>query len=311
MTMKDLLKLFVICFLSLQAIGQQEPMVSQYMFNGLFLNPAYAGSHKYFSSTLIYRSQWVGFEGGPKTMILALDGPLNNKKMGVGLVLCSDRIGIIEQTDVIGNYSYNVRLGNGKLAFGIKAGIAQLNARFTDAEFEYWDSQDPIYIGNIQRALVPSFGAGAYYYVDNRWYIGASVPTLLAYQKSREFSMNINEASSLKRHLYLTGGYIFSLSDNWSLKTSSLAKFITAAPIQLDINLNLLFKEMFWMGVSYRTGDALVTILEYQANKRFRIGYAYDFTLTEMRNYSLGTHEVMLGFDFGKEFIKVKTPRLF
>lgn len=309
--MKTILKITMIFIFSVQLSqvkGQQDPMISQYMFNGLFLNPAYAGSHKYFESTLLYRKQWVNFVGAPQSILAAVDGPLQNNKMGVGLILMNDKIGVTNQTDILANYSYNVKVGEGKLAFGIKAGISQFKASVTD--LVYWDAADPVYVSNIQSKVIPRFGTGAYYY-QNKWYAGVSVPTLLAYDNSYKFSANINDASNLRRHLLITGGYVFTLSDNWKLKPSALIKYTHAAPVEIDINANVMYKEMIWLGVSFRSGDSFVGLLEYQANDRFRIGYAHDFTITRIRNYSTGTHEIMVGYDFGKDFAKVKTPRYF
>lgn len=309
--MKTIIKITLIFIFSVQFIqvkGQQDPMLSQYMFNGLFLNPAYAGSHKFFQSTLIYRKQWVNFNGSPQTIVAAVDGPLQNNKMGVGLIIMNDQIGVTNQTDFLANYSYNIKLGEGKLAFGIKAGASQYKANLTD--LTYWDKEDPVYAGNIQSKIIPRFGAGAYYYQE-KWYAGVSVPTLLAYEKEYKFSMNINNASNLRRHLLITGGYVFTLNDNWKIKPSTLIKYTYAAPFQIDLNCNVLWKDMIWLGGSYRSGDSFVAMVEYQANDRFRIGYAHDFTTTQIRNYSSGTHEIMAGFDFGKDFAKVRTPRFF
>lgn len=306
--MKTLINIALIFVLSFQASGQQEPGISQYMFNGLFLNPAYAGSHKYFSSSLLFRRQWVNFDGAPQSIVAAVDGPLKDNKMGVGLIIANDQIGVTKQTDIVANYAYHLKLGEGKLAFGLKAGLCQFNVAVS--ELEYWDEEDPIYSGDIQSKLIPKFGTGAYYYQE-RWYAGISIPTLLAFQRDYQFSLDINEASSLRKHFYLTAGYVLDLSENWKLKPSTLVKYTSAAPVQIDLNANFLYKNILWLGASFRSGDSFVGILEYQTNERFRIGYAHDFTITQIRNYSSGTHEIMVGFDFGKDFAKVKTPRFF
>lgn len=306
--MKTIIKIGLIFLFSQQVFGQQEAMVSQYMFNGLYLNPAYAGSHKYFSSTLLGRKQWAGLEGSPESIIASIDGPINNEKMGIGLVLVRDQIGVTNLTDIIANYSYNIKLGQGKLAFGIKVGISQYEAYLTD--LKYWDEEDPIYSEDILGEVIPRFGGGAYYY-QTKWYVGLSVPTLMAYEKEYGFSSNINNASNLRKHFYLTGGYVFTISKNWKIKPSSLIKYTTAAPLQIDLNANLLYNDMIWFGVSYRSGDSFIGIIEYQANPRFRIGYAHDFSISEIRNHSSETHEIMIGYDFGKDFIKVKSPRFF
>ena len=307
--MKTIVKIALICFFSVQAMGQQDAMLSQYMFNGLFLNPAYAGSHDYFQSTLLYRKQWVNFNGSPQSIIAAVDGPIYKKKMGLGLIISNDKIGVTNQTDILANYSYSLKLGEGKLAFGIKAGVSQYQATLSD--LVYWDDKDPIYMGGNLTKYVPRFGTGLYYHQE-KWYAGISIPTLLAYDNAyKNFNVNINNSSNLRRHLLITGGYVFTLNDSWKIKPSALIKYTAAAPLEIDINANVLYKDMIWAGISFRSGDAIIGLLEYQANDRFRIGYAHDFTITKIRNYSTGTHEVMIGYDFGKDFAKVKTPRFF
>ena len=149
-----------------------------------------------------------------------------------------------------------------------------------------------------------------YYFCDN-WYAGLSVPTLLAYDVNNSFSFDVNESTFLNRHYYAYGGYVFKLNEQLKLKPSSLIKYLPSAPLEADINLHLLIKDQFWIGAGYRTNDAMVMMLEYQTNIRFRVGYAYDLTLTKIRNYSNGSHEIMIGYDFGKDLIKVKTPRYF
>jgi type IX secretion system PorP/SprF family membrane protein len=287
--------------------AQQDMMVSQYMFNGLFLNPAYAGSHKYFSSSLLTRSQWVNFPGAPKTCLFAVDGPISGKNMGIGLILANDRIGATEQTDIYANYAYQLRLGEGKLAFGIKAGVS--NYIFKSDNLTIWDDNDVV-LTSKRTAWLPKAGCGAYYFAD-RWYAGISVPTLLAYDVNNDFNLDVNNSSFLKRHYYANAGYVFTLNDKLKLKPSTLVKYLPAAPLQADLNLNLMYKEQFWIGASYRTSDAVTVMLEYQTNVRFRVGYAYDITISKLRKYSYGTHEIMIGYDFGKDITKIKTPRYF
>lgn len=280
--------------------AQQDIIVSQYMFNGLFLNPAYAGSHPYTSASLLHRSQWLNFPGAPKTALFAIDGAVPNKNMGLGLILANDRIGATEQSDMYANYSYQVRLGTGRLSFGAKAGIS--NYMFKSNNLTAWDANDESLTG--KRSLwVPKFGTGLYYFTQN-WYAGISIPSLVAYDPNHNFSVDVNKAGFIRRHYYLTGGYVFTLNDQFKLKPSMLIKYVPSAPVQADINLNLLYKNMFWAGVSYRTGDAVTFLVEYQTNFRLRAGYAYDLTTSKLRNYSVGTHEIMIGYDFGKNVKK-------
>lgn len=291
------------------AYGQQDLMVSQYMFNGLFLNPAYAGSHKYISSSLLQRTQWAGLAGAPSTALFAIDGlvPAAGKNVGLGLILSSDHIGATQQTDVYANYAYQIKLGKGRLAFGVKAGVS--NYQFKGNDLVTWDANDAVLMSRKSDWL-PKFGAGFYYFCP-LWYAGLSVPTILAYDAGHDFSFDVNQSTFLDRHYYLTGGYVFMLNDNFKLKPSALVKYLPSAPVQADINLNLLYKDAFWMGASYRTGDAVTLMIEYQTNMRFRVGYAYDFTTSDIRKYSAGTHEIMIGYDFGKDLVKIKTPRYF
>lgn len=306
---KIIVSTFILYLMILNIQAQQDVMVSQYMFNGLLLNPAYSGSHKYFTSTLMHRSQWVKFDGAPVTSILALDGPIKDKNMGVGLIIVHDQVGATDQTDLYANYSYQMKLGNGKLAFGIKAGASRY--LFNTDQLVYWDESDNIYMqGNAQTAWLPKFGFGTYYFTE-KWYAGISIPTLIAYDANYSFGMDVNKSALVKRHYMATGGVIFRLNDDFKMKPSLLVKYIPTAPIQADINLNILYKDQFWIGASYRTGDAVSALIEYQTNFRFRIGYSYDFTLSNIRRYSQGTHEIMIGYDFGKDIAKVKTPRFF
>lgn len=306
---KIILSVVVICFAFLKTQAQQDVMVSQYMFNGLLLNPAYSGSHKYFTSTLMHRSQWIKLEGAPVTSILAVDGPIKNKNMGLGLILMHDQIGATDQTDIYANYSYHLKLGNGKLSFGIKAGVSKY--LFNTNQLVYWDENDNIYNqGNKQSAWLPKFGFGMYYYSD-KWFSGISIPTLIAYDRNYTFGADVNKSSLVDRHYLLTGGLIFKLNEDFKMKPSVLVKYVPTAPVQADINLNVLYKNQFWIGASYRTSDAISALIEYQTNFRFRIGYSYDFTLSNIRRYSNGTHEIMIGYDFGKDIVKTKTPRFF
>lgn len=304
---KSIIILFAV-ILNITANAQQEPMVSQYMFNGLFLNPAYAGSHQYFSSSLLHRTQWVSFPGAPKTSLVAVDGLIPKKdNIGVGLIVAHDRIGATEQTDVYANYAYQLRLKKGKLAFGLKAGVS--NYIFKSSGVTVWDANDEVFTGR-RSAWLPKFGFGTYYFCDN-WYAGISIPTLMAYDANHDFSFDVNKGSFLNRHYYLYGGYVFKLNEKFKLKPSTLVKYLPAAPVEADINLNLLYNDQFWIGASYRSMDAVVFMVEYQTNTRFRVGYAFDFTTSKIRNYSTGTHEIMIGYDFGKDLVKVKTPRFF
>ncbi len=290
------LTLLLSLFLGLNAISQQETILSQYTFDGIFLNPAYTGHNDYFSSTLIHRNQWTNFEGAPKTSLLGVYGPLKDNKMGVGLTMGHEVIGVTKKTDVHANYAYNLKLGsNSTLAFGIKGGIS--NFVSNDNSLVVWDDGDTEFMGG-RTMLLPSFGFGTYFNTD-KFFAGLSIPTLLAKSNDLNFGLDISKSSFLDRHYFLFTGYLFELNEDFKLKPSTLIKYVSHAPLQADINLQLSYKDMLWFGTSYRSGDALVTMIEFQTNLRFRVGYAYDITLSDIRRFSNGTHEIMLGYSFG------------
>ncbi|MBK7382574.1 MAG: type IX secretion system membrane protein PorP/SprF [Flavobacteriales bacterium] len=299
----------LIGLLAFGASAQQEVMVSQYMFNGLFLNPAYAGSHGYVSSSMLHRTQWLQVDGAPRTSMVAIDGPLMSNTMGLGFSIVHDQIGISRDLDISGHYAYRLNLGNhGSLAFGLRAGVSVYSARLSD--LRYWDANDPLYQTDIVNAPVGKFGFGLYWH-NATSYIGLSVPTI--YASDGKLSMNANDAVDhyFTQHYYLQAGKVFPLSESFDIKPSTMIKYLPSAPIEADVNCNLLYRERVWFGLGYRTGDALVGMVEYQVNPQIRIGYAYDMTTSRLRTYTSGSHEVMLGVDFGRNLVKIKTPRYF
>lgn len=298
----------VLCMLVLSSWGkaQQELQVSQYMFNGLFLNPAYAGSHPYWGATLLHRSQWVGFDGAPRSNMLAIDGPLKAKNMGLGFQIINDGIGLMSTNEVAANYSYAIQVNdNGaKLAFGLRAGIR--NEQFNAGGLENIpDPNDPLYQGN-QSFWIPRFNFGMYYYSD-RGYLGVSSHNLVSVDERR----NLDQDAGLRRHYFINGGYVFDLNDHVKFKPSFLGKYEASAPFQADLNAHFLFNDRFWLGASYRTSSAVVAMVEFQINPNLRIGYAFDYTTTAIRTFQNGSHEIMLGYDFTKKVVRIKNPRLF
>ena len=289
--------------------AQQEVMVSQYMFNGLFLNPAYAGSQPYASASLLHRDQWTGMEGAPTTSMLAIDGPVWNDRMGLGFSLVHDRIGVSRDLEMAGQYAYRIKTGEtGRLAFGLKVGLSLYSARLSD--LVYWDQNDPLYQQNIRNQAVGKFGFGMYWH-DDRSFVGLSVPTL--YAADGNITKTVQSASDhyFTQHFYLYTGHVFEINEDLDLKPSVLVKYQPQATPEADLNVNALFRDRFWLGVGYRTGDAVTGMIEYQVNPMFRIGYAYDMTTTALRRYSGGSHEIMLGIDLGRDPVRIKTPRYF
>ncbi|MBK9762371.1 MAG: type IX secretion system membrane protein PorP/SprF [Flavobacteriales bacterium] len=289
--------------------AQQEVMVSQYMFNQLFLNPAYAGTHSYMSSSILHRSQWMRMDGAPTTSMMAVDAPILSGKAGLGFSVVHDRIGVSRDLDLAGHFSYHVRTGAAStLSFGLRAGVSIYSARLAD--LTYWDTNDRVFQGNINNKPVGKFGFGLYWY-NTTTYVGLAIPTI--YAADGRISMDPGNALGhyFTQHYYFNAGKVFQLSENFDIKPSTMVRFTPDAPFQADVNCNILYRDRFWFGAGYRSGAALVGMVEYQVESRLRVGYAYDMATSKLRNYAGGSHEVMIGLDFGKEPIRIKSPRYF
>lgn len=284
-------------------------MVSQYMFNGLMLNPAYAGTHDYFSVSALHRSQWVQFDDSPVSQVFSIDGPVAGDKLGVGLLVTNNKLGVTSQLDVSANVSYKLDLGPGKLSFGLRAGLSNYTANLND--LVYWDTDDPLYAqGNISGELVTKFGFGAYYYTD-RFYAGLSVPTIYSLDDNI-LADGTQVDNYFTQHYYLNTGVVIEANSILDVKPSLLMKLEPNAPLQVDVNCNLLFFDKFWLGAGYRSGDAVIGMVEYNITSQLRAGYAYDFTTTDIADYSSGSHEIMIAYDFGKNVeVKTRSPRYF
>lgn len=303
MSMKKI-TLIAVAFIAMlgQSKAQQDPVFSQYMFNMAAINPAYAGSRDVFSLTATYRRQWIDLPGAPSTGLVSLDFPIAKKNIGIGVAAYSDRVGIFNNTGGYAQFAYRLRLGRGIMAFGLQVGAFQASADWTQVSGQ--DPNDPAFSSDFNR-IRPNFGFGLYYNTD-RWYIGASAPRLL----TNRLNDNVTE-SQLTRHYYLTAGTVIGISPSVKLKPSVLLRAVQAGPASFDVNLNVWFVDRIGIGASYRYGDGVIGMIEIQASQRFRIGYAYDMALTDIRGYSSGTHEAMLRYEFGFDKKKVISPRYF
>ena len=289
--------------------AQQSQTMSHYMFNGLLLNPGYAGSKDYVSTTLLYRRQWVGLDGAPTTQSFSIHGPIKNKKLGLGFYVMNDKIGVTGQTDLYGSIAYHVPLSNAKLSFGLQIGLSSYKSDIVN--LKVWDPVDKIFNYNTYSNTLPNAGFGVFYY-QPLFYMGFSTPGLISYNPQERFSIKSDTVLfKYNRRYYFTSGYVIETEGDIKLKPSLLLKYENNAPLQFDLNLNMLINDIFWIGASYRSNDAVVAIFEYQVNRKFRIGYSYDYTLSKLRTYQSGSHELMLGYDFGYDVLKMKTPRYF
>jgi len=289
--------------------AQQEVKVSQYMFNGLFLNPAYAGSHPYASGSLLYRDQWTRMPGAPNTSMGALDAPLKNGRIGIGVSVVHDRIGISRDLDLSSHFAYRIRTGGkGYLAFGLRAGVAFCSARFD--ELVTWDPQDPAYDRALVNVPVLRTGAGIFWN-DGRSYAGLSAPDLWSADRRMRVAPGGRTERYFRTHWYLTAGRAFPINESIDLKPSLLVRIAPSAAPQVDLTCNLLFRERVWLGVGYRTANGPVALVEYQVTPLLRAGYAYDMTTSRLGGSSGVSHEVMLGIDLGRDPVRIRSPRYF
>lgn len=285
-------------------MAQQQVMFTQYMFNGLALNPAYAGSQESLSLTALAREQWRGVEGAPSTQTFSAHSPLREGKIGLGLLFLHDQIGLTNQTGVYGSYAYRISFSGSKtLSMGLQAGFSHFNARYSKLS-----ETDPAFAGQDVKELHPNFGFGLYY-TTNRWYVGASVPQLAENIFDRK---DRNSAINQVRHYFLSAGYVMDLNENLKLKPNLLVKAVGGAPLEFDLNANLLIKNLIWVGASWRSMESIDALVQLQLTDQLQLGYAYDFATTAaLHSINAGSHELMLNYRMGLFKRKIITPRYF
>jgi type IX secretion system PorP/SprF family membrane protein len=287
------------------AFSQQMPQFTQYMFNTISINPAYAGSRETLSLVGLHRSQWIGLDGGPTTQTFSIHSPMRNEKVGLGLSFINDELGFENFTYIYGDFSYTIQVSEKtKLAFGLKGGFTSYSI---DQELRDAEPTDPAIYG-IENRWSPNIGAGAFLHT-NRWYVGLSAPRIL----NTDYN-GTDDYEALERiSYYLTGGVVVDINDNTKFKPSFMVKATNGAPLSYDITGNFLFNEKLWLGAAYRfdqSAGALGGIVDFQVSKQFRIGYAYEHPLSDIRPYTSGTHEILLMFEVFKSK-RVKSPRYF
>lgn len=272
--------------------AQQEPMYSQYMFNMLHINPAYAGSRATDNITLLYRNQWVGLAGAPRTGAFSWDRRADDSNVGYGLEVYSDKLGIETTTGLQAFYSYHLPFENSYLSLGLSGGFLNYKVAYSEAVTN--TGGDPVYQTDINSWL-PTAGFGMVY-VTPVWYVGFSIPALLNTKVSAKGTVT-SSGFGANNHYFLTGGYDFVLDENMKLKPSVMIKAVKGSPVQYDINTMWWFKDKLGLGLSYRHADAVVGLLEVQITPKLRLGYSYDYTISDFRTYNQGTHELMLRWE--------------
>ena len=288
--------------------AQQDAQYSQYMFNQLVYNPAYAGSRDALSATMVLRKQWLGFDGSPTTGNINLHAPIANERHGLGFSFENDRIGLTSQNNLAFSYAYRIPVSKGFLSLGLDAGLLQYKTRFSQINPVDPDPSKPSVDAS---AMLPRAGAGAYFYTP-KFYLGASVPNLLAGRYFGSGNATAGQlASKQSMHMFGMIGAVLPLGKSVSFRPSAVVKYVPNAPMQIDLNATMFFAKVIGVGVGYRTSDALIFMLEFQSARRFRAGYAYDMTLSPLKTFNSGSHELMIGIDLGWGKANFMTPRYF
>ena len=295
--------------------AQQDAQYTQYMYNTMSVNPAYAGSRGQLSIAALYRSQWVGLDGAPKTQTLNLHSPIRNSKLGYGISIVNDNIGdgVVQETyfDAVISYTLDVSQ-EGKLSFGLKAGGSLLNLDFQG--LRNFDNE-PIQGNNIENNFSPNIGLGLYYHTDV-FYAGLSAPNLLEsdyFDNSQRDANSVQFLSTERINFYLITGYVIDLSYNTKFKPALLTKVVSGAPLQVDLSASFLFNEKFSLGAAYRWDAAISALFGFQLSDQLMIGLAYDRETTELGStaFNDGSFEVFVRFELIKSFQRLVSPRFF
>lgn len=308
--MKKFVILLCMFGMALGMKAQQAPQYSQYMFNHMALNPAYAGSWGFLTTTFIYRKQWVNLNGAPTTQSFALHAPSRNQRHGFGMSFFNDQIGVTRMSNLNLAYAYRIPLGgNATLALGLQGAIGNYNNQLGGVRTGSLitnGTTDPAFQGNVN-VWIPNAGTGVFFSTKH-FYLGLSAPDLI--ENNLHDSDDPNGGG--RRHYFATSGLVIGKEEAAvKFKPSVLLKFQPSTPMGLDLNAHFLFVDRFWLGVSYRVEDAVVGMFEWQISPWFRIGYAYDFTLSQLSDYSSGSHEFMLGIDLNFKSKGMVSPRWF
>jgi type IX secretion system PorP/SprF family membrane protein len=287
--------LFLFCCIG-NLSAQQDPQYTQYMFNPLVLNPAYAGSREVISIAMVGRNQWAGMEGAPQTQTLSVNSPLQNKKIGLGLHLTADKIGPYQTTGTLASFAYRIPAGKGKLSFGLRTGI--YNYKFNWSALEYKNKADYVNSYGKTNKIVPTVDFGMYYYT-HLYYWGICVSHLNNPRMTPKLPGNdtINPKSNLRPDLMATAGRVFVIDDQLSFKPSILVHNSGRSSSFVDLNACLLIKEKLWLGLGLRSTRSLMILFEYNFASGFRLGYSFETMHKRLQTASAGTHEVILGWD--------------
>lgn len=295
----------ILVWFSLPSVAQQDAIYSQYMFNPFQINPAYAGTRNSMSAVILHRSQWVGIDGAPVTQTASIHAPLNKYNIAWGVNLAHDRIGPMRNVIAAATGAYHVKFKDSKLSFGLRAGV--YNSTFYRGQLNFKEDGDIYDVGGTVSSMVPSFDFGAYYY-KTKFFAGLSATHI----GSTDFKFEgfpDNMVHYLRTHIMFTAGYVFEKNRNFVFKPSLLLKSTYSAPVNLDVNFSMLFYKRFWLGLSFRNKSSINFLVDINVTDFLRIGYAYDLLYNKLGQYSGGSHEVFIGFDFDVKKSQTVSPR--
>lgn len=296
----------ILLLVSTSIFAQQDAQYTNYMYNTINVNPAYAGSRGVTSIFGLYRSQWIGLDGAPVTGTASVHTPIENSNVGVGLSFVNDRIGSSDASAISLDLSYAIPVSDTyKLALGVKGTANLLNVDYT--KLNRYNLNDPKFQNNIENEFSPNIGAGLYFYSD-KLYLGLSVPHIL---DTDVYDDNASSVNLEAMHYYLIGGYVFDLSPSLQFKPAFMCKTIEGAPLQVDVSANFLFNEKFTLGAAYRWDASVSALAGFQITSGLLIGYGYDLETTKLANYNSGSHEIFLRFELSKNRERIDTPRFF
>ncbi len=296
-------------------LAQQDAQYTQYMYNTMSINPAYAGSRGQLSIAALYRSQWIGLDGAPETFTLNLNSPIRNSKLGYGVSIINDNIGdgVVQETyfDAVLSYTIDVS-AEGKLSFGLDVGATLLNLDFNG--LNNFDNE-PISGDNIDNKFSPNFGLGVYYHT-NKFYLGVSAPRLIAtdyFDNSQRDSNSVQFLSREKINFYLITGIVLDLNSQLKFKPALLTKLVGGAPLQIDLSASFLLNEKFSFGLAYRWDAAFSALIGFQISDQLMLGLAYDKETTELGStqFNDGSFEIFLRFELVKSYQRLVSPRFF
>ena len=306
-TMRTKIFLILLIFTSFVNFAQQDAQYTQYMYNTITINPAYAGSRGAFSIFAMHRTQWVGLDGAPVTNVASINTPLNNSNLGLGVSFINDKIGPTNKNSISADLSYTIPTSeNYKLSFGMKATANLFNLDITKLNPVVASPLDPS-MQNIKNEFSPNIGAGIYLHSDKA-YVGFSIPNFI---ESNRYDDNEVVIYKEKINYYLMAGYVFDLSSELKFKPAILSKLVVGAPLQVDISGNFLINDKFTIGLAYRWSAALSAIVGFQVTEGMYIGYGYDRETTKLNNYNSGSHEILLRYEIFKNNDKITTQRFF